>query len=285
MRRLSHLNAIRIKGQDALAFSQSLVTSDLSTLGLGQWQPSAWCNAQGYVNVTILVRVSEAGVDWVVPKSQAASIASALLRYTIGRQVCIGSPQEVLGDWLSAEADRSHASLSHAPDRVLMVAESDAENRHDPAFEAVWRQADLTMGLAWLCPKLSARFLPQSLGLERLAGLSYKKGCYPGQEVIAKIHYRGQVKQHLVLLELTREPSPLLPEQAVYLGGDQHGAGASKPCGVVIQQEGDRALAVVRATLETGDVLYANPSNEVDARIQVGEIRDLPTLKTPSPVS
>ncbi|HEY7907192.1 MAG TPA: hypothetical protein VIC53_09785 [Wenzhouxiangella sp.] len=285
MPQLSHLSAIRIEGQDALAFSQSLVTSDLSALGPDQWHPSAWCNAQGQVTVVMLVRGSEAGVDWVVPKSQAAITANTLLRYTIGRQVCIGPPQEVSGDWLSAEVDGSQASLSHAPDRVLMVAESAPTHLHDAAFEAAWRQADLNLGLAWLCPELSARFLPQSLGLERLAGMSYKKGCYPGQEVIAKVHYRGQVKQHLVLLELTPEPSPLLPEQALYPGGDQHGTGASKPCGVVIQQEGDRALAVVRATLETGTLLYTDPSDEVDARTQVGEIKDLPNLKTPSPVS
>ncbi len=285
MQRLPHLNAIRIEGQDALAFSQSQVTSDLLALGPDQWQPAAWCNAQGQVIVVMLVRVSESGVDWVVPTNQAASTARALSPYTIGRQVRVGAPQPVMGDWSSPQTGKEHPRLAHDPDRVLVVAEAATNSTDDPAGVASWRRADLDAGLAWLCPELSTRFLPQSLGLERLGGLSYKKGCYPGQEVIAKIHYRGQIKQHLVLLSLHGDSPTLSPDHPVYATGDDRDSGANKPCGVIIEQAGDHALAVVRATLSTGDALYTDSANGANGRIQVGEINDLPTVENPTPVS
>lgn len=278
MRPLHHLNAIGITGQDALAFCQSLVTSNLSVLAPDQWHASAWCNAQGQVTVVMLVRVSEYSVDCVVPQSQASSTASALSRYTIGRQVSIGAPRNVMADWWPAETSTEHPRLAHDPNRVLLVTETAPRSTEDLAFEKAWRHADLSAGLAWLCPALSARFLPQSLGLERLSGLSYKKGCYPGQEVIAKVHYRGQLKQHLVLLAVSPEASTLSPDMALFAQPNDQSPGASKPCGVVIDRVGDRALAVVRATLSAGAVLVADSPDGTESRITAGQIMDLPNL-------
>src|SRR5690606_37749646 len=67
---------------------------------------------------------------------------------------------------------------------------------------AGWRRADIDAGLPWLAPSLAGEFLPQSLDLERLGAISFDKGCYPGQETAARVHFRGGNKRHLHRLEI-----------------------------------------------------------------------------------
>ncbi len=282
---LTHLNLIGIEGPDALAFCQSLLTADLSTLEPKHWHPSAWCNAQGQVIVVMLVQVSESRVEWLVPASQAHATINAVSLYTIGRQVEIGQPQCVLGGWLAADSTSQADYPRLAYDSRRALCASNDLDKADPDFAAAWRLADLHAGLAWLCPELSARFLPQSLGLERLSGLSYQKGCYPGQEVIAKVHYRGQLKQHLVLLDLTPNVSERIAGTALYAEADAPASEGRKSFGVIIGQEGHRALAVARHTASTGDVLFADSVDGSQGRIKFGEIIDLPPVENPTPVS
>ena len=284
MRSLSHLSAISITGPDALAFCQSQVTSDLTGLGPEKWHASAWCNAKGQVMAVILVRVGESGVEWVMPTTQVASIASALARYTIGRQVSISEPQRVSGDWAPLKSDNAHARLAHDLSRVLCVNEIAPDKPDDQAFLTDWREADLKSGLAWLCPELSMRFLPQALGLEPLSGLSYRKGCYPGQEVIAKVHYRGQLKHHLVLLALSHDIT-LSPDTALYHQSMATAPGATKSCGVVIDQVADHALAVVRSTLGPTERLFIDGPESLEARTPIGHMVDLVSAPHRTPVS
>ncbi len=284
MRSLSHLSAISITGHDALAFCQSQVTSDLTGLGPEKWHASAWCNAKGQVMAVILIRVGESGVEWVMPTTQIASIANALSRYTIGRQVSISEPQRVSGDWAPLKSDNAHARLAHDLSRVLCVNEIAHDKPDDQAFLTDWREADLKTGLAWLCPELSMRFLPQALGLESLSGLSYRKGCYPGQEVIAKVHYRGQLKHHLVLLALTHEAT-LLPDTPLYQPSDASAPGAPRPCGVVIDQVANHALAVVRSRLGPGDRLSIDAPEPSGGRTLIGHVVDLASAPHRTPVS
>jgi len=260
------------------------VTSDLLGHSPQAWHVSAWCNAKGQVLVIILVRVGESVVEWVMPTSQVVSIANALSRYTIGRQVSISEPKDVLGDWVSATTDNEAPRLAYDPRRVLCVDKTVPQNPDDAAFLSEWREADLTSGLAWLCPELSMRFLPQSLGLESLSGLSYRKGCYPGQEVIAKVHYRGQLKHHLVLLALTHTVT-LSTGTALYHPSNASAPGLTKPCGAVIDQVAKHALAVVRSTLGPGERLSIDASEPSGERILIGHVVDLATAQHRTSVS
>jgi len=284
MRSLSHLSALSITGTDALAFCQSQVTSDLTGLGPEKWHASAWCNPKGQVIAVILVRVGESGVDWVMPTSQVALIGNALSRYTIGRQVSISDPQGVSGDWAPPAGDNAHPRLAHDLSRVLCVNEIALDESDDRAFLTDWREADLKTGLAWLCPELSMRFLPQALGLESLSGLSYRKGCYPGQEVIAKVHYRGQLKHHLVLLALSHDIT-LYPDTTLYHQSNTSAPSTTKSCGVVIDQVANHALAVVRSTLDSTERLFIDGPESPEARIPIGHVVDLTSAPNRTPVS
>ncbi|MGQ4879901.1 YgfZ/GcvT domain-containing protein [Billgrantia sp. LNSP4103-1] len=79
-----------------------------------------------------------------------------------------------------------------------------------PVGNAVWRLQDIQAGLAWLTPTHQDALLPQMINWEALGGISFKKGCYTGQEVVARAHFRGQVKKRLARAQLegSRLPEP-----------------------------------------------------------------------------
>jgi tRNA-modifying protein YgfZ len=198
---LPHLTSIRISGPDAFAFCQSQFTADFTTIETGCWQITAWCNPKGRCLTTILARLHEDHVDLVFPRTQLVT-ASRLKLYAIGRKVEFSDPLSVAGHYDSRPPD---GRLNEG--RTLEIG-VDAET-DDQALRA-WRIADICESLPWLEPAQSGHHLPQALGLEHNKGLSYRKGCFPGQEVIARVHYLGRVKNRLLGFELSGElPDPL----------------------------------------------------------------------------
>jgi tRNA-modifying protein YgfZ len=188
---LPRLTGIRISGADAIAFCQSQFTADFRGLATGRWQPCAWCNPKGRCITIILASIDENHVDLIAPGAQT-DILKKLQMYAIGRKVSFSEPGMVSGHLDPGEAP----GCSRLPDgRGLRLDEHAADSVSDQLTE--WRIADLCMPLPWLNEHSSGQFLPQFLGLEDTGGLSYQKGCFPGQEIIARLHYLGKVKYRL----------------------------------------------------------------------------------------
>ncbi len=141
--------------------------------------------------MVILAAAGEDHVDLIAPRAQAA-VLGKLRMYAIGRKVEFSDPWSVSGH--DGTADMAEAVM--LPDgRALRLDEQPTDT--DPVQVQNWRIADLCLPLPWLNEHSSGRFLPQFLGLETAGGLSYRKGCFPGQEVIARLHYLGKVKHRL----------------------------------------------------------------------------------------
>lgn len=82
-----------------------------------------------------------------------------------------------------------------------------------------WKTGELQHGIAWLCPATSGQFLPQWLGFDELGAVNFRKGCYPGQEIVARTKYLGKVKRHPRLLNVAGNQRPKAMEK-VRLSGD-----------------------------------------------------------------
>jgi folate-binding protein YgfZ len=204
---LPRLAGLRITGPDALAFCQAQFTADFRQIEPGGWQITAWCDAKGRCLMLILASIDEDGVELIVPASRLESMARLKL-FSIGRQVDISPGHAVAGRFDAARDDR--LIKGSQPARALRLMDS-ASN--DTEIALAWRIADLAQPIPWLDASQSGRFLPQALGLEDNGGLSYRKGCYPGQEVIARVHYLGRAKQHLLgfrLAVVDYGPTPAL---------------------------------------------------------------------------
>lgn len=203
--RLDDFRCLTMAGPDARAFAQAQFTVSVDDLVPERWSPLAWCDPKGRVLAFMMARSGEDDVELVLPAIQADDIRKRLTMYTIGRQVTLAEPQPVAG---SFDADDSLPVFDNDPPRYLGL-NPDAPAAADSV--ARWRQLDLCRGLPWLDAGTSGRHLPQWLGLETLGGLSYSKGCYPGQEVVARVHYRGSVKYGLYGLQLAGDAARVEP--------------------------------------------------------------------------
>lgn len=242
---LTHLAALTVQGRDALAFCQSQLTINLDQCLDGMWHPGAWCQASGLVITTLLVQATPKQIEWVMPAVLVDQVITQLKPFTIGRQVSFEKGNVVLGSW----DKQDHGRLAYDPTRYLMTSKDSASDHEDNQCAIRWRQRDIELGMPWLSSSLSQKYIPQALGLERLGGISYQKGCYPGQEVIAKVHYRGQAKQRLALVTLAMPKALLVVGTDLFLADISSTEASSRPVGQLVEQLEDQALAIVRHDL------------------------------------
>jgi folate-binding protein YgfZ len=139
------------------------------------------------------------------------------------------------------------AGASRIRDALIQSGASEAD-------EAAWERLDIRAGIPWILPATQEQFIPQMVNLDLIGGVSFSKGCYPGQEIVARAHYRGQVKQrmHLVHIDTDGEVQPGDSVYSAYMGSQSSGAivnAAPAPRG------GYDALAVIQTgSVESGDV-------------------------------
>lgn len=249
---------VSLSGPDAVVFAQAQFSSDVAALSDSHWQWSAWLTAKGRtIGVFQLIRLDSEALLLVFADGDADEIASQLQRFVFRRKVKISrrddlqmrgafaAPQTALGATVSGsledllELDLGGADLPRAM-RITAASAGDAATQSDAAFTATWRQADLRLGLPRLVPGQREHWTPQQLGLDRLNGYSVRKGCYPGQEIVARTHFLGKAKRALQLLQLSAgaEPGASVEQDGSMLGS-------------IASVAGELALAVL--PLETSD--------------------------------
>lgn len=240
---LNHLASFSITGPDALIYAQSQFTVSVDSLSGMRFSPLAWCDPKGRVLAVMLARTSDDHIHLVVPALQADSVRERLQRFTIGRRVEVSATAPVAG--IFEPGDQAPA-LSFDADRGMLAA---TEAPADPGSLERWQRLDLCRGLPWLDPHSSGQHLPQWLGLEELGALAWDKGCYPGQEVIARLHYRGSVKYRLAGLKLD---GPVTFEGHERIT-DRDGARVGRWLGGLQFEDGTIGLAVLAKRVENGD--------------------------------
>ncbi len=211
---LDRAGLIDLSGADALAFAHAQFASDVAGLGVGNWQWSAWLNAQGRTrSVFALLRIAADDLLIWSPLGGAASMRDALARFVLRAKVRIGLRE----GWSLCRLAES--GLDHGSRRIVdrdggyAFVQPGLQERTawlgpappgdgDPNALAAWRLADIAAGLPWLDVATRDEFVPQALGLERIEAVRFDKGCYPGQEIAARLHFRGGAKQRLFRLTL-----------------------------------------------------------------------------------
>jgi hypothetical protein len=208
---LDSLAALDVRGADAAAFLHAQLCGDVLGLAAGKCRFTAWCNPQGRVIASLLIARTGGGFRVVLCRDIAERVRKQLGRFVLRARVEFGNPGEelvVAGAWPASESAWDYlerdglgiAALpgSKGPRRLLSGAASAIEVQSATADSAGgWTRENVEAGLAWIGLPLSEKFLPQELDLERFQGLSYTKGCYPGQEIIARVHSRGRLKREL----------------------------------------------------------------------------------------
>lgn len=243
-RTVDYLRHVRVSGPDARAYLQSQLTRDMAATAPGHWHPAAWCDPKGRVLSFMLLRVGEGGVDLILPGAGIETVHQRLSMYTIGRSASLAAPQPVVGGY--GPADRPGATPMAADTQRWLAPAAGAEDIPDTDPE--WLAADIRAGLPWILPATAGHFLPQFLGLEYLDGISHAKGCYPGQEVIARLYHRGKIKRTLTGFRAARTRPP---EPGTVLD-DQQGHHCGKVLLAAATGGHTLGLAVVRVELGAG---------------------------------
>lgn len=269
-------------GADAGSFAQAQFCNDLRGLGVGQWQWNAWLSAQGRVRAWFhLLRLEPTRLRLILRGGSAARLRDALGRYVLRAKVAleVGDGFRLIGaetvEDLSIPQPPAAAelirlehglalALPNAPTRYLVLDRRETALRADASEAAVnrWRVRDIESGIADLDMSLEDRFLPTWLGFDALGVISLGKGCYPGQEIIARMHFKGGNKRWLHQLAFSGTaiavPGTELSDGDAVRGTLVTAAPTGDGCGV--------ALAVLDA-VSPGAVLRSdNATYEVVAR-------------------
>lgn len=203
---LPHLAIYKVTGADAAGFLHAQLAADTVALTDGQSCFAAYCSPRGQVIALLLVCRQDSAWFIVTETGLADVVADRLRMYVLRAQVCIEACPEMqvagLLEGDTADARTMVFSPGHTPLRYALTTPM---QENSGAFLS-WRKEEIRNGIIWLQRGVSERFLPQMLGLEAIGAVSFSKGCYPGQEIIARTRYLGKLKRHPVLLELQGSP-------------------------------------------------------------------------------
>lgn len=238
---------LALKGPDAVVFAQAQFMNDVGALTDGQWQWNGWLTPKGRVIALFALLRLDAQTLWLLlPDIGAAELASLLQRYVFRSKIVLAvegsaiaagfhAPQIATGASFAVIEDR-RIELDMSGDegpRCLVIGGSPVPADHQAALH--WMHADLAHGLPRLSASQREQWTPQQLSLDHLRAFSVKKGCYPGQEIVARTHFLGQVKRGLARYDAT---------SSVVVGSEVF-AGADRSIGKIICTAGTLALAVV----------------------------------------
>ncbi len=241
---------LALEGPDAVAFAQAQFANDVAALATGHWQWSAWLTPKGRVlAVFALLRTGDDALRLLVPDADVDALGESLRRLVFRRKLAVAArpdlhlagafaaPAQAHGAVLAGEEGTALELDYGAPGLPRTLRLSAAAAPADAAAAARWDGADLRLGLPRLAESQREQWTPQQLGLDRLRAYSVKKGCYPGQEIVARTHFLGRAKREAVLL-LTA--APVQPGDEVLQSGKAIGHVAS-----VAGDAGPLALAVL----------------------------------------
>lgn len=183
--------ALTCTGPEAAQFLQAQLAADLRTLGPEGSIWAAYLSPAGRVlGLGRLWNPEDGTWHWLVDAGAAPMLAERLRRYLLRSRCRIElDPRRVTG-WWPGEAAPAPSTLWSGDRRVAL---EDVSRPDDDLGR--WLQADLEAGLPRLVGDRVDAFVPQMLALEALGAISLRKGCYPGQEVVARVHYRGATKR------------------------------------------------------------------------------------------
>ncbi|MFI3199789.1 MAG: folate-binding protein [Methylococcaceae bacterium] len=230
---VAHLAVLTVSGKDAAQLLQGQVTCDVNELTDTKSSLGALCNPKGRAITTfLLIKTSDAFLV-ILPEELLETVKKRLQMYILrsavtltdsSNQLCLMglSVPAMLAEPLfnTTQQDNITVNFSTTHPRYLVIADTDKaialwservdNQQFKPTNSDQWRYLDILSGIPWLTAETSEEFIPQMLNLDQLGGISYNKGCYTGQEIVARTHYLGKTKRVLFLAECesTTLPAP-----------------------------------------------------------------------------
>lgn len=223
------LRALVVTGPDARAFLQSQLSSDLDEVSATQGQLSGWHDPKGRVLAFLRVLPTPEGFLLLMHAGLLETVRQRMRMFVLRAKVKIEAGPAVFG-WPDADGAATGVVGGLALERTPLAAACSeqfsvlrlpghagwlvagtltvAGDGPDAAAEAAWVRAEIEAGLPEVYPATSGQFVAQMLNLDRIGGVSFTKGCYPGQEIVARAHHLGRVKRRARVFHADGPPPP-----------------------------------------------------------------------------
>ena len=235
---LDHLSLLCVQGKDARAFLDAQLTRNVPADRSAGASPFGYCSPKGRLLANGVVWCDDEAIWLILSRDLAAAIAKRLKMYVLRSKVTIDDASDslpmagVVGDgpglapWAVDRVDgRTWIRFPGVDRRFLRIGSSDG----DAVASSTWRWLDIRAGLPWVSVATQDRFVPQMLNLEALDGVDFRKGCFPGQEIVARSQYLGKLKRRMALASLDGAvPDP---------GTDVWAIGDTEATGLVVNAE------------------------------------------------
>jgi folate-binding protein YgfZ len=275
---LEDLAVFLATGTDTVSFIQGQVTNDIAGAGQDATRLAGYCTAQGRLLATMVLghaqtqqsdppalygmlkrdilapvikrlgmfvmraKVKITAADWSIHGVDVIGTQRSELELTLGHSlpdIAWQTEHHDTGIWIAAPSTgESRWWWLTTPEQ--QAAHTDLLELFSMRSAQAWHIQDIQVGLPWIQAATQDLFIPQTLNLDLIQGVSFTKGCYPGQEIVARSHYRGTVKRRMALgtLELSESdgPAPTLMIDAANLPGTdvQDQAQDNQACGRIV---------------------------------------------------
>ena len=276
---LTHLGIIRVEGEDAAKFLHGQLTQDFSLLGMSEARLAAFCSAKGRMQASFVgFKRSPTEILLICSLDILSTTLKRLSMFVMRAKAKLTDASQdfalygLAGNAIDSVATHasfawSRVDLGHKTMISLYPADGipralclSPAGEAPPVGEALsvqdWHWGEVRSGIALITAPIAEAFVPQMLNYESVGGVNFKKGCYPGQEVVARSQFRGTLKRRAYLVH---SEVPLSAGDEVFQASD-----ATQPCGTVAQAAavpsgsaagGFDAMVVLQvAAAEAGDV-------------------------------
>lgn len=281
---LTHLGVIQVRGEDAAKFIHGQLTQDFSLLGQEQARLAAFCSAKGRMlasfvgfkrpNGDILLVCSRDLLPATLKrlsmfvlraKAKLTDATAEFALHGLAGDATKTIASHAQSAWAKADfGDQSVINLYPAdgvPRQLLVTpVDSPAPEGHNLPLD-VWQWGEVRSAVAVLTTPVVEAFVPQMLNYESVGGVNFKKGCYPGQEVVARSQFRGTLKRRAFLFH---GDVPMAAGDEVFPAGDE-----AQPAGTVVQSAAapsggyDALVSVQLSALDAGN-LHLKSANGPD---------------------
>lgn len=259
---LSESALLHIEGPDSERFLQGQLTCDVAGLARQHWTLGACCNAKGRM-VANFVIARDGDSFWLrLPQAQAVALQQHLSRYAVFFKTSMTLADNYhLSGHLPARLPLVTLSGQHplrVDSGVLLLSWPDGrEEVWSPAGtdaeenDGLWQQQDLALGLVWVQEASREAWVPQYIGWQIQGGVSFKKGCYTGQEIVARLQYLGKSKKYLVAVHSDEHLQPSVLTDVLDAQG--------KSIGEIAAWYGQQGLAVIQGSLPDSACVSEKP--------------------------
>jgi len=266
---LSNNAVLSVSGDDAAAFLQGQLTNDVEALGVNRAQWNGWCSPKGRLLATFLLVRRPDGYLLMLPAEIAGPIAKRLGMFVLRSKVKIADVSDryarrgIIGRRagpapMEVVEDEGAILVGLEPGRIVALMPPERALTPNAGADA-WELAAIRAGVPTITAATQEAFVPQMANFELVGGVSFKKGCYPGQEIVARMQYRGGLKRRMAIAHVDGTERPQ-PGQSVYSAAFGEQAAGTIVNAAPAPEGGFDALVVAQIeSLDRRDLRWKSP--------------------------